>query len=200
MKSKICEGIPELDIPSLDDPLVLDTLVISDVPNTKLYMRDMKVSGLCDFTINSFQTDFEKLHYNAKILFGRITMNGTYDFDVRVLVPIVYKGNIYITADNIEAEVNLNLKKITKNDKTYVYLSKIKFNLNIKGYNAKYDLNEEENGQLAEVISNFIGSNQEEVVESFKPALEEAISRQVLLISKDIVKHFTYDELFPDRT
>lgn len=96
LKSKICEGIPELDIPS-NDPLVLHTLVISDTPNTKLYMRDVKVSGLCSFTINSFHADLEKLHYNAKISFERIIMNGTYDFDVHVLVPIANKGNVYIT-------------------------------------------------------------------------------------------------------
>ncbi|EFN67288.1 hypothetical protein EAG_06225 [Camponotus floridanus] len=127
-------------------------------------------------------------------------MNGTYDFDVRVLVPIAHKGNVYITADNIEAEVDLNMKMITKNSKTYVYLSQIKLNLNIKGYDAKYDLNERDYGQLAEIINNFVGSNQEEVIKSFKPALEEAISKRILLVANDIVKHFTYEELFPDRT
>lgn len=79
-------------------------------------------------------------------------------------------------------------------------MSKIKLNLNIKGYDAKYDLNGTEYSQLAEIINNFIGSNQEEVIKSFKPALEEAISKRVILLSNDIVKHFTYEELFPDRT
>lgn len=96
MKSKICEGIPELDVPS-NDPFVLDALVISDVPNTKLYIRDIKVTGLCDFTVNSFNIDFEQIHYNATLSFRRLIMNGTYDFDVRVLVPIAHKGNVYIT-------------------------------------------------------------------------------------------------------
>lgn len=96
MKSKICEGIPELDIPS-NDPLVLDNLVISDTPNNKLYMKDVQVLGLCNFTINSLDADLEKLHFDAKLSFRHIQMNGTYDFDIRILVPIAHKGNIYIS-------------------------------------------------------------------------------------------------------
>lgn len=100
----------------------------------------------------------------------------------------------------MEAEVDLDMKTTTKNDKTYIYLSKMKLNLDIKEYDAKYDLNEREYGQLREIISNFIGNNQEEVIKSFKPALEEAASKRFLLVSNNIVKHFTYEELFPDRT
>lgn len=96
MKSKICEGIPELDIPS-NDPIVFDVLVIADEPNNKLYMRDVKVSGLCDFTINFFHGDFDKFHFDARISFGKVQVNGTYDFDVRILVPIAHKGQVYIT-------------------------------------------------------------------------------------------------------
>lgn len=86
-----------MDIPS-NDPLILDTLVISDTPNTKLYMRNVKVIGLCGFIINSFHSDLDKLHFDATISFERIQVNGTYDFDVRILVPITHKGNVYITA------------------------------------------------------------------------------------------------------
>lgn len=96
MKSKICEGIPELDIPP-NDPLVIDELVISDTTNTKLYMRDTKVGGLCDFTIKFFHFDLNRLHFDANISFGLIRMNSTYDFDVRILVPIAHKGQVYIT-------------------------------------------------------------------------------------------------------
>lgn len=72
--------------------------------------------------------------------------------------------------------------------------------LDIKGYNATYNVNETEFGQLTEIINNFIGNNQQEVIKTFKPALEEVVSKRILFVANNIVKHFTYDELFPDRT
>lgn len=198
IKHKICEGIPELDIPP-NDPLVLETLAISDTTDNKLYMRDTKVKGLCDFTIHSFHFDINKLHFDAKLSFGLLQMNSTYDFDVRILVPIVQKGLVYITTDAVTADVGVDLKMTTKGGKRYMYLSQIKINLDIKDYDAKYDLNESEFGQLNQIINNFIGNNKKEIIETFKPALEEIVSKRILLVSNDIVKHFTYEELFPDR-
>ncbi|XP_070156788.1 putative beta-carotene-binding protein [Polyergus mexicanus] len=199
LKSKICEGIPELDIPS-NDPVVIDELVISDTANTKIYLRDIKVGGLCDFIIKFFHFDLNTLHFNGNISFGLIRANATYDFDVRILVPIAHKGQVYITTDKIDAQVDIDLKVITKAGKKYMYLSKMKLNIDIHGYNAKYDVNERDIGQLTEIINNFIGNNQEEVIKSFKPVLEEVISKRILMVANDIVKHFTYEELFPDRT
>jgi len=91
------------------------------------------------------------------------------------------------------------MKIISKGGKKYVYLSKIKLNLNIKDFENQYE-NNGNLGQLQEIIENFIGNNNEEIIKTFKPALEEAISKVILSVSNDIVKHFTYEELFPDRT
>ncbi|CAL1681949.1 unnamed protein product [Lasius platythorax] len=199
LKSKICEGIPELDIPP-NDPLILDKLVISDTTNNKLFMRNTKISGLCNFVINSFHSDIDKLHFDVKISFGLLQLNSTYDFDVRIVVPIAQKGLVYITTNNVEADVGIDMKVTTKGGKRYMYMSQIKINLDIKEYDAKYDLNEREFGQLNQIINNFIGNNQDEIIKSIKPAIEEVVSKRILLVSNDIVKHFTYEELFPDRT
>ncbi|KAL6428586.1 hypothetical protein ACFW04_007900 [Cataglyphis niger] len=200
LKSKICEGIPELNIPP-SDPIVIDELVISNTTNTKIFLRDTKMKGLCDFDIKFFHFDLNTLHFDVNLSFGLMQMNSTYDFDVHILVPLAHKGQVYITTDNVDAQGAIDLKVATKGGKRYMYMSKIKLNLDIKGYNAKYDeLNERELSQLNEIINNFIGNNQEEVIKSFKPVLEEVISKRILLVSNDIVKHFTYEELFPDRT
>jgi inorganic pyrophosphatase/exopolyphosphatase len=92
------------------------------------------------------------------------------------------------------------MKITTKSGKRYMYLSQIKINLDIKRYDAKYDLEEREFGQLNQIINNFIGNNQDEIIKNVKPAIEELVSKRILLVSNDIVKHFTYEELFPDRT
>lgn len=96
LKGKICAGIPELDVPS-NDPLYLDKLTIADSNNVKLYVKNSAVSGLCDFDIKNFTMDLDTLRFNIKISFNRIYMNTTYDFNIRILVPIGYQGKVYIT-------------------------------------------------------------------------------------------------------
>lgn len=93
MKDEICKGIPDLDSPSLE-PFPFGTVAISDTDNAKLYLRDVNMTGLCDFTLNSLQSDIDKLHFDLNVLFKRVYLNGTYDFDIRVLVPVVQKGPI----------------------------------------------------------------------------------------------------------
>jgi len=96
MKDKICKGIPELDILP-NDPFIINELVISDTPNSKIALRDVRVSGLCDFDIKYFHVDLDKLHFDVDLLFKRFQVNATYDFDIRLLVPIIQKGPVYIT-------------------------------------------------------------------------------------------------------
>lgn len=104
IKDKICEGIPELDVqPS--NPFLLDKLVISDTSNTKIAIKDTKVSGLCDFEIKFLHADIDKLHFDVNLLFRRINLNATYDFNVRLLVPIVQTGLVYITTGKSKIEI-----------------------------------------------------------------------------------------------
>ncbi|XP_039306728.1 uncharacterized protein LOC105203864 [Solenopsis invicta] len=198
LKSKICQGIPELDVPS-NDPFVIDTLALTNTSDIKLYIRNAQLTGLCDFKINNFSINIDTLHYNFEILFDQLRANTTYDFEIRLLVPVVHQGQLYITSDNVGANVTLDFNVVTKRGQKYTYLAKIKINFNIKGYTAKYDADEERYGQLREIIRDFIGRNQKEIISSLKPTLEEIISRQIVLLANNIVKHFTYDELFPDR-
>jgi len=93
----------------------------------------------------------------------------------------------------------MDMNVVTRNGKKYVYLGKMKVNLDIKGYTSEYGLNNTELSRLNEVISNFIGNNQQEVISVFKPAIEETIVKRIILLSNNIVKHFTLNELFPDR-
>jgi len=92
------------------------------------------------------------------------------------------------------------MKLTTKDSKNYTYVSKLKTNIDFKNYNAEFDLNETKLEQFNKIVKDFVGNNQEEIIKILKPVLEETISKRILLISNDVVKHFTYEELFPDRT
>ncbi|KYN16234.1 PREDICTED: uncharacterized protein LOC108764352 isoform X3 [Trachymyrmex cornetzi] len=198
LKDPICKGIPELNSPPLV-PFFMKQITISDTDNAKLYVKDVEMTGLCDFVINSFHIDIDKLHFNMDLLFKHVGFNGTYDFDIKVLVPFVHKGPIYLTADDVGAKAEVDMKLVTKNDKKYVYLSKINLKLDFKNLNYVFDLNEKQSSQLSEIISNFFGSNEEEFISKVKPSIEAQISKQILILGNNIVKQFTFDELFPDQ-
>lgn len=97
-----------------------------------------------------------------------------------------------------EAHVSFDFAIITKGGKRYAYVTKVKLNMDIKNYNAQYDMNENSD-QLFTIIRHFVETNKEEIIKNLKPALEEIVSKRLILISNSIIKHFTYEELFPDR-
>lgn len=98
MKTNICKGIPELDVPS-NDPFIIDKLALSDAPNIKLYIKNVQVTGFCDFDITNFKADIDTLHYDFDIAFNQIRANTSYDFNIHLLlVPIVQQGQLYITS------------------------------------------------------------------------------------------------------
>lgn len=103
----------------------------------------------------------------------------------------------FFFAENVNVDIGVDMKIVTKRGKRYMYLSKITVNLNINVFESQFENNDSD--QLQKIIENFIGNNQMELLATIKPAFEEAISKTVLSIANNIVKHFTYDELFPDR-
>ncbi|XP_011171041.1 juvenile hormone-binding protein [Solenopsis invicta] len=196
LREKICMGIPELEVPPLE-PFVIDSMTISDTNDAKLFLKNSKIMGVCNFVINTFHIELDKLQLNLTVTFPKAYINGTYDIDIRVLVPVAHKGPIYLTMDNIIAKGTLDLKIITRHGERYVYITKINLHLGMKGLKSKFDANE--SAQLNEIIGTFLGNNEEELIAKIKPSMEKEVSKEILLLANNIVKHFTFDELFPDR-
>jgi len=59
-------------------------------------------------------------------------------------------------------------------------MSKMTINLDIKGYHIEFDHNETELQQLRDIVKNFLGNNQEEMIKNFK----DHISQLITLLSK----------------
>lgn len=97
IKSKICGGIPELNI-FPNEPVVIDKVIIYDTNNLKLSLQDVKIYGECNFTIKSFSINPEKLHHRIDVILHHITMDTIYDFDINLLVSIANKGIAHVTA------------------------------------------------------------------------------------------------------
>lgn len=89
-------GVPELQIPSLQ-PLYLDTMTFFDSSRINVILTNTYINGMCDYKINYFHLELEKNHFDIDVTFDRLEINGTYHFDMRVLVPIAATGTMFIT-------------------------------------------------------------------------------------------------------
>ncbi|EFN61232.1 Putative beta-carotene-binding protein [Camponotus floridanus] len=199
LKSKICEGLTDLNIPPLE-PLNIDKLVISETANNKIYLNNVQITGLCDFIINSVSVDLDKIIFNIDTSFNRLYLNGTYDIDIHILVPIAYKAPIYLTTDNASIKIIMQASKAIKKGIEHLYVSELKSNIDVKGYDAQYGLKENELSQLGQILGGLIGSNQEEFLQRLIPSLEEEISKWLISIVNSVFKTFSYEQLFPHRT
>ena len=75
----------------------------------------------------------------------------------------------------------------------------MKMKLKIADYTAHFVPNKGKDNPLAEAINAVLQNNRQEIIESLLPHLEKAMSKKILELSNKISKHFSYDELFPDR-
>lgn len=96
LKSKFCKGLPELELDSIE-PLRLDKLSLSDTPESKMYIENTEITGLCDYKTGPFHFDPEKNHFDIEVTFRQIRINTTYTIELHILVPIHASGALYTT-------------------------------------------------------------------------------------------------------
>ncbi|XP_011879799.1 PREDICTED: uncharacterized protein LOC105568603 [Vollenhovia emeryi] len=197
VKYKICTGMPEFNV-GPTEPIIIDKIVIYDTDSLKLYLRDAKLSGYCDFVVNSVHTDPDRLHFVIDITIKHFNMNVLYDFDIHVLVPLANKGLAIITSDNVLFKLTLDFKVATKNGEKQIYVSKANTNINITSFKYEFDESEKELVQLHQAISNVVDSNSEDIIRSVKSAAEKKISELVILVVNNITRS-NYEKLFPEK-
>ncbi|KAL0101155.1 hypothetical protein PUN28_018779 [Cardiocondyla obscurior] len=97
LRSKICDGIPELDVPSIN-PMTFKDINFIDTPSMKVYLKRVNTSGLCNFNVTYLRGDPIKLHYDIELKMNHVIFDIDYDFNIRLLVPIEHKGllNLYL--------------------------------------------------------------------------------------------------------
>lgn len=71
--------------------------------------------------------------------------------------------------------------------------------LTIREYSAKFTLAGGETNALSDAINQVVEQNKMEILDTLAPNVEKAMSKKSLEIGNSLIKHFTFDELFPDR-
>jgi len=195
-RSMVCQkGLPEFDVAPIE-PIVIDRINIYDTDNLKLNIQDSKVTGFCNWEITSHQIDAEKLHFVIEFTLKHLDMDSTYDFDIRVLMPLANKGLIHISTDNLTGKLILDSKEVTKNGETQIYASKINTNLDIKSFKYEFDNSEKNLVQLHEALTSTIRENEKDIISKVKPQLEETTSKIIMsLFNKVAINRAA--QLFP---
>ncbi|KYN40092.1 hypothetical protein ALC56_05500 [Trachymyrmex septentrionalis] len=177
--------------------VLMDKIVIFDTNNLKLYLKDIKILGVCDnANIKYIHVDPDRLHYNIELVLRKMRMNASYNFDIRVLVPLANKGLVTIKPTNDAIiKVNLDLKVATKNEKKEIYVSKVKTNINITGIEYTFDESEKDLVQLHQAIKSVVDSNTTDIINIVMAALEEKLSQLIIYIFNTISRS-NYEELF----
>lgn len=197
LREKLRQGIPELDIPPAE-PLKIDQMKLMDQPNFKAIASDIKLVGLLTYKINHLHFDMEKQQIDIDVNFDNIKLDALYDVNAKIIVPIVGKGPITLSTDNVGAKVILHYKFVEHGGKRYSYFSSMTLDLDVKDYDVEFRADNFDK-TLQDAIRQAMGDSHQEILAATKPNLEKGISEIVLSMANKICKHFAFDELFPDR-
>lgn len=104
---------------------------------------------------------------------------------------------IKLIVDNLDTKIQVDLKRIIKNDKINVYTSKMNLNFDLKTFNHQFDEKEKVTHQI---FNDVLFSNKEEILRKVKPVIEEKISTRIISVCNNILRQNRFEELFPERT
>ncbi|XP_011171038.1 uncharacterized protein LOC105203822 [Solenopsis invicta] len=197
VKNTICsQGLPEFNVSPLE-PIIIDKIVVYDRDSLKLIVTDAKVRDFCDLDITFINVHGDKLRFEAGALIKHITVDATYDFDIQLLVSLAHKGLIHVTTDDLGVKLEVQLKEVTKNNKTQMYISKTKSQIDITKYTFQFDDEKEGLGQLHDILTKTINDNAKEIINKIKPSLELALSKTFMSVYNKVIYN-RFEQLFPD--
>ncbi|CAB0032140.1 unnamed protein product [Trichogramma brassicae] len=193
---KLKGGLPELDVPPLE-PLEIEELPMADLDSFKASATDVKVRGMSNFTIKNLKVKLQDHKIHIEVVFPRIQLNSDYNVKAKILVPIAEKGPIELVSENVGAKTTMKFRLIERRGRQIMFWEEMTTKIFTKDYTAIFQPGEQK--PLTQAINQVLQTNRKEIIESITPSVELAISKKILDISNRVSKHFTYEELFPDR-
>lgn len=80
------------------------------------------------------------------------------------------------------------------------YFDSMKCKLDIKNYKVNFNITEGLNDPtILQAVQDSFDASQAEIIDLVTPNIEKKVSNMVLDIGNKIIRHFYYDQLFPDR-
>ncbi|XP_044741689.1 protein takeout-like [Chrysoperla carnea] len=197
LRPKLKDGIPELGVPSIE-PLYIPEIVVIGRENFHAVGKDVYVHNVSTVQIRDIKVDLPNQIYNVKIYLPELNFDATYEVNGRILViPLKGKGPLTAKATNINADAVLKGKLYEKDGKEYLDFETLNLKLKIGDYEVHLENLFGGDKRLGEVTDQALNENRREFIKALKPVVEDTTSDVLLKIAKEIVKNFSYDELFP---
>lgn len=145
--------------------------------------------------------DLPKLHFEVDIDLPHLYVDGAYQIDGRVLLlPITGSGPMRGNFTDCTGDVVFQ-GEVVKGADGMDHLTFKEFTLKIKVGRGNLNLENLFGGErvLGDVVNNAINSNFDAFVNEILPLLEKALAEAFLEIGNNIVRPFTYQQLFPEK-
>ncbi|XP_058810219.1 uncharacterized protein LOC131675286 [Phymastichus coffea] len=197
LRPKLRAGIPELEVPSIE-PLNVSKIVLSDRKDFRAVATQVSLSGLSEFRIQSTNLDLEQHRIDFQVLFERVSMKANYDVKAKIVVPIAERGPLDVVTGKIEAKVMLRFKIVERGTRRFMYFPSMTTSLDIADYTV-ISVENAKDKPFSQAVNSVLTSSRRDIIGQLTPYLEKSISTTVLEVANRICKHFTFDELFPDR-
>ncbi|XP_025994427.1 uncharacterized protein LOC113004651 [Solenopsis invicta] len=178
VKDKICKGLSEFNVPP-SEPLNIKKVVVYNTNQLNLYLKDLAITNLCDYVVNSVNVDSDRLHFSFDITFKNLTIDALYNFDIQILVCLVHEGPVQIQA-NSSIKIDMDAKVATKDGKKEIYAAKIKSNLYMLEFEYEFLEKGEELDQFHQAIRSAVDGNKKDVRIAIKPVIENSISQLII--------------------
>lgn len=201
LRPQLMTGVPEYNIPSLE-PLLLKELVAAENSNgLRITAKEVKAYGASNFLIQKIRVDLDTLRFALDILLPHLYIDGMYEIDGRVLLlPI--RGNGAMTGNMTDSTGSVKIQADFFKDEfgdRHVVLKEFRMRISIR----KGSLNLQNlfggDPTLGAVVNNAINSNFDSFIKELQPLIEKALSAAFQDFGNNIVRPFTFDQLFPEK-
>ncbi|KAF5285658.1 hypothetical protein FQR65_LT13088 [Abscondita terminalis] len=200
IRPRLTNGIQELGVPALDPLRIQDFDAGRGSRNFKVILKNIDVAGASDFQLNKLKVNIPNLTFRIQVALPLLRLTGLYDVNARILVvPFKGEGKFYANASNCAVNAVLKGELIDANGEEQLHFSKLDMKLLIGDYNIKLESTDNNDPILVQAASDVLNQNRKDFIEVVTPFLETRISEILLEIANDIVKHFSYENLFPEK-
>ncbi|KOX71716.1 hypothetical protein WN51_02285, partial [Melipona quadrifasciata] len=174
------------------EPLNVERFVLTDLPSFKAVGSDVKIKGLTTYHVNFLHLDVEKQKINMNLTFPNLAIDGVFNITTRILFPVEATGNLLLTARNLYYQISLTYVVTNRGCKRFFYYSSLNVRIRIPDYDMKF------RGQQKS-LNDAINISKKELLDASIVNIEKITSIKFLELMNNFVKHFTYDDLLPDR-
>ncbi|XP_034232277.1 circadian clock-controlled protein-like [Thrips palmi] len=185
MRSYLPDGIPEWNIPVLE-PLAIKGISLNQGGgNTRIRatFKDLKVSGLSNYTITYVKSNPEKYKFSIGLQFPKLRVTGEYNiFGNLLLIPIKGNGPFWAVFQDVKADSYNTLEVVHTEGPANpgcLHLSHTQTDFDITKVQLRLEKLFNNDEFLGETVNTFLNENAHDIIREVKPQFAQEIDRLV---------------------